>query len=634
MADGGAPVNPDNGVSEDPNFKQSDTNEPGLKDASVSDFLLPYLLGPSAMKTGADMAEGVGAKLADEAGEVSLGGSRGLPSAADRLDFSDLARNSYKTLGGETKQALQNAPKMEEAAEASAPKFEAFIKGIQKNPNGADIKIWGVKGKPADLLKEFGDEAPGSVPEHILRSKGILPEKVSIPQEAPNRYAEGGIVDKIKSDKTEAQKADDIDPVVTSTDTPKTYNEGGFPHVTFMEDQMPNEVKKTVHLAKEPTKMATGGEVPDKKLVAIYKAMGIKKYADGGEVDASQLPDPNAAPNPSDPSYWDKIKAALGQVTAPITGAANAITAPLQSATNAAMPLVPPVVSAVNKLTGANLPVPATQAEPAPAMMDTVAPPAVVPPVAQKPVLAPTPISHAAPQPSELGNLFNQDTSKLTQGVNAEDRNALVDKLGAQQHGLGAVIAQAVAGLGDALAAKGGREQHSLQGIFSMQKQQRDEALSNFDKARQDRIQKLALQTQMGNNSIQKLAAQDAYGTDEHLNKMLGAPAGTAHKDLPLYFQMKSAEVAQQEKDADLYMKSHAQAASEVDAAVKNSSMLNIKPSPAQLEASGAKLADQYYNKAKGNILVKPSDGGPAQWIPAKNIGQARQMDTNLQVMK
>lgn len=430
--------------------------------------------------------------------------------------------------------------------------------------------------------------------------------------------------------------------------------DGGFPHVTFMEDQTPAENAKTTHLEEGPPKMAEGGTIHqaedrnkepakpanvdmahEKKLHSIYRAMGIKKYADGGvtpsdgTVDASQLP----TPTPNDPGYWDKIKAALSQVGGAVGNTlGNTLpTMPGVAEGAANMAATPGIAPAVNAALGTNLEGPAAAtAAPAPVVPLVMPPPA--PPVTPKPMAAPVAAGNAAPQNSELKNLFNQDTSKLTEGVNAEDRNALVNKLGTQQHGLGSIIAEAVAGLGDALAAKGGREQHSLQGIFSMQKQQRDETLANFDKARQDRIQKLALQTQMGSNSIQKLAAQDAYGTDEHLNKMLGAPAGTAHKDLPLYFQMKSAQVAQQEKDADLYMKAHAQAAGEVDAAVKNASVLSIKPSPAQLQASGAKLADQYFNRAKGNILVKPSDGGQAQWIPAQNIAKAKQIDPNLTV--
>jgi hypothetical protein len=147
-------------------------------------------------------------------------------------------------------------------------------------------------------------------------------------------------------------------------------------------------------------------------------------------------------------------------------------------------------------------------------------------------------------------------------------------------------------------------------------------------------LQKLTLQTQMGDNALKQAAAADTYGVDDNLNKLIGAPTGTMKKDLPTYFSLMSSQVAKQEKDADLYMKAHAQAGTDVDSAVKNASVLGIKPSAAQLQASGAKLADQYFNKAKGNLLVKPSDGGPMQWIPATNLAKAKQMDPNLQVQQ
>lgn len=611
----------------------------GMPDASASDFLAPFLLGPAAK----GMAEELPAALEGlgETGEITIG---------------------------------RAAPKMEEAAESATPKVEAFIKGVQKSPNGNEVKIWGVRGDPSEISKLGYGSDPASVPENILREKGVLPTTVDATNQlSPTGYAKGGKVERSS----------------LAHPTPngmmaRPMADGGFPHVTFMENQTPEENAKTTHLEKGPAKMAEGGTIHkaedrnkepakpkdvdmshEKKLNSIYKAMGIKKYADGGvatsdnTVDPSQLP----TPTPSDPNYWDQIKAALAQVASPVTGAANAITGPVQNAVAAATPAIqsaaPAAISAVNNLTGMSLPVPAaptpagTPAMPAaptgplnpmdennlrntgtaatdPNFMAKLAAGTAMTP-AGTPGGAPSALPGAMPN---LSTIFNQDTSKLTAGVNPEDRQALANKLQSQQHGIGAIIAQAVSGLGDALAAKGGKEQHSLQNIFSMQKTQRDEALANFDAARQDRLQKLALQTTMGDNALKQAAAADAYGTDEHLNSMIGAPKGTMKKDLPTYFSLMSSKVAQQEKDADLYMKAHAQAATDVDNAVKNASVLSIKPSSAQLQASGAKLADQYFNRAKGNILVKPSDGGPAQWIPAQNIGKAKQIDPNLQIQQ
>lgn len=602
----------------------------GVPDATASDFLLPYLLGP------ATKAEGILPVLENlgETGAVKLGAGEG-----DSLL---------------SKAASQIAPKMEETAEAGTPKIEAFVKGIQKGPSG-DVKIWGVKGPPELLKSTFGDEAPGSVPEHILRAKGILPEQVIIPQNAPNSYAEGGRVERAS-----------LDHPTPNSIMARPMTNGGYPHVTFLENESPAQVKKDTHMEGQkatpmnttetgeksnPKHMAEGGPVKkaegrdkepakpadinmshEKKLASIYRAMGIKHYADGGEVDESQLPTGGiTTPSPGDPTYWDQIKAALSQVGQTVGKAIP--TMPSVAEASANMATAPGLAPAINAGLGTNLPEP-VQATPPPPL-----PAAALPPVqTTAPTHPPVPIAAPLPQQTanagmpNMGTIFNQDTSKLTEGVNPEDRQALADKLQGQQHGLGAIIAQAVAGLGDALATKGGKDQHSLQGIFSMEKTQRDEALANFDKARQDRIQKLQLQTQMGDNAIKQAAAADAYGIDEHLNSMIGAPKGTMKKDLPTYFSLMSAQTAKQERDADLYMKAHAQASSEIDSAVKNASVLGIKPSAAQLQASGSKLADQYFNRAKGNILIRPSDGGAAQWIPAGNLAKARQIDPNLQI--
>jgi|SRR5579872_914810 len=693
-----------------------DPNEPGVQDATATDFLLPFLLGP-AMKGGAI--------------------NEALPA--------------IEGLG--EKGAITIAPKVEEAATESAPKVEAFIKGIQKSPTGNEVKLWGVRGDPDEIAKLGYGSDPASVPEHILREKGLLPAETgastqsapimeetdklgdlpkvnatdinTVSKYAPNNYEKGGPV----------MRSSLAHPVpngmMARAMSDGGYAEGGYPHVTFLENESPEQVKKDTHMEgapagpttttetgekENPAHMAKGGKTPhfleglkkgalhkelgvsedknipekklehaansdnetlrkraqfainakkwhhadggaippankepekpsltdlshEAKLKEIYKAMGIKKYADGGVSVSDATPSglQPSAPSPSDPTYWDQIKAALTQVTSPMASAAGAAAVPAQAAGSAAAPLIPPAVSAVNKLTGASLPVPTPPiaggpATPpiSPAAMPT-APTPTMPPMVPSTAIGGTSSTASSDMPN-LKTIFNQDTSKLTEGVNAEDRQALANKLQEQQHGIGSIIAQAVSGLGDALAAKGGREQHSLQNIFSMEKTQRDEALANFDKARQDRIEKLQLQTQMGDNALKQAAAADAYGVDEHLNSLIGAPKGTMKKDLNTYFQLMSAQVAKQEKDADLYMKAHAQAGTDVDNAVKNASVLGIKPSSAQLQASGAKLADQYFNRAKGNVLVKPSDGGPAQWIPAQNLPKAKQMDPNLQV--
>jgi len=555
--------------------------------------------------------------------------------------------------------------------------------GKSKEAISKNIKTEVEAGKPQDqavaIALNTAREAGAHIPKPKMAEGGKV-ERTSLEHQEPNAMmaramADGGVWLQNETPETvkKATHVEGAQPTETTTTGDGTnegiarMDKGGYPHVTFLENVSTPEMKKTVHLEdpsgaheghitkgheenyakggtihkaedrnKEPSKPADINMSHEAKLAEIYKAMGIQKYADGGITPQAAPADPLGMPPQSDPTYWDQIKAALAQVASPVTKPIGAINDVVAGAAKAAAPAAPAVVSALNNLTGASLPVPAA---PAPQTSDLAAsaPAPVAPPVLPPAAPAHPPVA-AAPATdgtaSTLKNLFNQDTSKLTEGVNPEDRQALASKMEGSQRGIGSIVAEAVAGLGDALAAKGGREQHSLKDIFSMQKQQRDEALANFDAARQQRLQKLDLQTKMGNNFINQLAAQDAYGIDEHLNKQLGAPPGTAHKDLPLYMQMMTAQVAQQEKDADLYMKAHAQAANDVDSAIKNASVFNIKPSPAQIQASGAKLADQYYHKAKGSILFQPSDGQKPVWIPAANIQKAKQMDPHGQIVQ
>ncbi len=114
-------------------------------------------------------------------GGMALGSMTGLPSA-----LKGLGEAGEISIG-------RAAPEME----GMGPKIEVFVKGVQKGSKGSpDVKLYGVKGAPEDLLKEFGDKAPGSVPEHILRQKGLLPEQSvdATNMSSPNTYAHGGEV--------------------------------------------------------------------------------------------------------------------------------------------------------------------------------------------------------------------------------------------------------------------------------------------------------------------------------------------------------------------------------------------------------------------------------------------------------
>lgn len=552
------------------------------------------------------------------------------------------------------------APEME----GMGPKVEVFSKGVMGKGTPNATTIWGVKGDPKEVAKLGYGEDPGSIPEHILQKHGLLPEaKVAVPnQPAPNTYSEGGIVEKMKkmldTDKSDAAQANMVDPAVPaqqsaalsdtdmaakqggdSTDMAKQQGEamgmskGGFPHVTFMEDQTPQAVKKTVHM-DEPTH--------EQKFNAVRKAMGMK-MADGGtvpdEINPADLPGGvTPPPAPNSPGWMDWVKNALAQVSnSPAGQVASAVMNPVDAIADAVKGAAPAIMNAegpaASKVAGVMAGAPAAAPAPAPSPAAGPAPalPAATPPPAAAPAMPPVAIAPAAKIPNPVGNLFNQDTSGLTAGSNPSDRQALSDQLGKQQHSWGEILAQAVSGIGDALAAKGGREQHSLQGIFAMNTQQRNEALANFDAQRQMKLQKLDLQSKMGQNAVQQLAAQDAYGVDDHLNKILNAPAGTAHKDLPLYFQAQQAGVQAAAKDSELRLASHKQAADEVDNAVKNASFWGTKPSAAQIEAKGDQLADKYYHQAKGNALIKASDGS-MHWIPSQNMAAAQKLDPGLQV--
>lgn len=190
-------------------------DQEGLQDASVSDFLLPALGAPGMAKAGEAMP-GIADALG-EAGEISIG---------------------------------RAAPKMEEGMLAETPKVVRFSKGVMGKGTPNEMTIWGVKGAPEEVSKLGFGADPGSIPEHILDKFGI-PEEVDMKNmKSPTKYAEGGEVEEenkgpladseygtfqglknllkgVKSEKSDAQKASDVDPVVSSSETPKGYAGGG-----------------------------------------------------------------------------------------------------------------------------------------------------------------------------------------------------------------------------------------------------------------------------------------------------------------------------------------------------------------------------------------------------------------------
>lgn len=384
---------------------------------------------------------------------------------------------------------------------------------------------------------------------------------------------------------------------------------------------------------------AHGGISDEEKRAAIYKAMGMEKYAGGGFIPQPPTGPQLNMPNQNDPGFWDAIKGALSKISAPVTRPLGVPLADIASKTaEAAAPVIAdmagPATSALNQVTGLNLPVPppapkAPEGDPMPLSAQTPPPqPPSVAPV--KPEMTKTPPVTPKQAPAST---IDQNVSKLTEGYEAEDRQALADRLNAGQTDIGSIIAQAVAGLGDAIAAKGGHNQDALKDIFGLQKQQRDEALANFDKARQARLEKLDLQTKALDNAIKQAAMQRAGRVDENLNKMVGAPAGTKVDDLPLYSQALSAKAAAAEKDTELRMRAMKQAADDIDNAAKGASMWSFKPSAAQRQAQGAKLADQYFHRAKGNVLFQSSDGQNL-WIKPSDVSKAQQIDPKGKVVQ
>ncbi len=143
-------------------FERSDQYPTAAMTGSdIPNALMAYLGVPAAAKAGeAAVPEAMGAmQRLGEAGEISIG---------------------------------KAAPKME----GMGSKIEVFSKGVMGKGTPNETTIWGVKG-PAEEVSKLGyGPDPGSIPEHILKQHGLLPEaKISIPgQNAPNGYADGGEV--------------------------------------------------------------------------------------------------------------------------------------------------------------------------------------------------------------------------------------------------------------------------------------------------------------------------------------------------------------------------------------------------------------------------------------------------------
>lgn len=272
------------------------------------------------------------------------------------------------------------------------------------------------------------------------------------------------------------------------------------------------------------------------KMALIMEAMkeGKLKMADGGMVDPSELPMPADAPQES---KLQAIMKAIGMAgsnlaNSPAGKVAGAFVDPMGAIADVAKsPMAQNIVKseaqtavpAIRALGG----IPASPAPVAP----TAQPPAtdqgfinkLNEGTAMTPPPAPAPVHAAhAPTPDPLAQLGHADTS--IPGLEAPDRQALAHSLDQNQHTFGNYLAQAIAGIGDAVAAKGGVQQNALGNIFALQTQQRHEALENFDKARQTAAEHFNMKNQADQQLINNLKARNEMIVSPQVAQMIGHP--------------------------------------------------------------------------------------------------------------
>lgn len=294
---------------------------------------------------------------------------------------------------------------------------------------------------------------------------------------------------------------------------------------------------KNLHRDAEPAKPKDIDKSKEEKLKAVYKAMGMPCLDDGGVVTPESA-QPAPPPAPGTPGWMSWVQNALAAVKsgasdalAPIMAPANAI-AP--SIANAAQVVTPAVVGGLNGVSQA-----------ANSMLGTSIPPVPAPPMPPTPSpmsvanVAPSPVQNAAPlhppmtmgapssasaAPNPMDQLGKFDPSTIAPGMNASDRQNLANQGIANQHTFGNYLAEALGGLGDAVAARGGVQQNSLGSIFALQKQQRDEALSNFDKAREIAVQNFTAKNQADQDLINNLKAKGELQVSPGIAKAIGHP--------------------------------------------------------------------------------------------------------------
>lgn len=466
------------------------------------------------------------------------------------------------------------------------------------------------------------------------------------------RFAKGGAVDNDKDDDNSAEET----LLETGLSRPKLtadekeerllngkldmseadrYAKGGTPEPSYEE----KHALVMKGLQDKPLKMFDAGVVPDQlpppdapqesKLAAIMKAMGFGHTPDGSaNVDAA-----------------GSIPGAVGS----LLNKAVPMAAPNLAANTANMANVDPrsVVPAVNAGLGTNFQAPTDT----PATMDphianfvnqargvnaVTAPQApAAPTVPKQPMATPEP---KAPS-FDFNSLYNQDPTKIAPGFNPADRQKLAGDVWNQTHTVGSMIAEALAGLGDAVAAKGGVNQDMLSKVIATQTANRAEHLANFDKARQGAVENFTMKTQMGENAVKMLAAKDAYGpASPAMVKLLGGmgiqiPNGTLNKDLPQFFEAAKLKASQSVAQGDMLMKAVKQASDETDAAEKGGSLLHMHASPQQREAMIKDRTNDLMAQMQSMVHVRTS-AGKELYLPSKSLDAAKKRDPGIKVMQ
>lgn len=414
-------------------------------------------------------------------------------------------------------------------------------------------------------LQQLGAMGPRMNPELPDNQAGIMPMAHPV-QELPMMQA-GATQAPTDMPTTQAGMADG-GPIIEDSNLEglaklfkKAAGEGDAPPA---ED--PDKMKAAMDMvaSKPPTKMADGGQITVPTATAPHKAPEGPSDAEKRELVMKSLhgkprkmDDGGLAVAPAADDWKGKlaaIAASMGDAgsnlfsnisnspvgravagAAPIAGEiANDISDPVQGAMDIGSKFAAPVVSAeggaAKSALGLSTAAPVTPDQQS--LNDVeggtggtpMVPPAAPAPTAAAPTMGgKAPTAPAATDPlSQLGKF---DPNSVTPGMNPQDRMALANGLQSQQHSFGNYLAQAVAGLGDAVAAKGGSRQDALGDIYSMQTQQRKEALENFDKARSSAIEHFTMKNQADQNLIANVKARGELQVSPEIAQMLGRPA-------------------------------------------------------------------------------------------------------------